>query len=435
MTLSLPMTYQEALSYLDAHVGAGIKPGLDRIRLLVEAMGDPHLGYPIIHVAGTNGKTSTTRFAALLLTAHGLNTATYTSPHLEAVEERLGINGRIATPEQLTQAVADVAAFAGILEERGIAEFSYFELTTAMAFAFFAEQAVEAAVVEVGMGGRLDATNVVDAEVAVLTGVGLEHTEYLGDTVEEIAGEKLAITSEGGTLVTGPLVPSVLDLASQVASERHATHLAFGRDFSVEAVMAVGGWKVDIQGARGRYPDVVLEVHGRHQTANAAVAVAAVEALLGRPLDLGAVREAASVFTTPGRMEKVATEPLVLLDGAHNPDGFGVLAASLAEEFPTTRWVLVLGVMGDKDLEAMVREVEGRVSAVVATAPGEERAVPPEEVARRAASVLAVPTRHVPTVPDAVEVARDLAGPGGAVLVAGSLYLVGEARRALGSGT
>lgn len=434
MTLSLPATYEQAIAYLDDHIGAGIKPGLDRIRLLTETMGDPHTGYPIIHVAGTNGKTSTTRFAALLLTAHGLHTGTYTSPHLEVVEERLGINGRIATPDELIQAVADVAAFATVLEERGLAGFSYFELTTAMAFAFFAEQAVEAAVVEVGLGGRLDATNVVEAEVAVLTGVGLEHMEYLGDTIEAIATEKLAITSPGGTLVTGAVPPTVLGLAEAVAAAREATHLAIGRDFGVDAVMAVGGWQVDIHGTMGEYPEIHLPVHGRHQTANAAVAVTAVEALLGRALDPTAVGEAAASFATPGRMERVSVEPLTLLDGAHNPDGFRVLAATLAEEFPTIRWVLVLGVMGDKDLESMVVQLDGRLETVIATAPAGDRPVPPPEVARRVESVLSVPTRVAADSGAAITLARELAGSEGAVLVAGSLYLVGEVRRTIGSG-
>jgi dihydrofolate synthase/folylpolyglutamate synthase len=425
------LNHSEAVAYLDAHVGAGIKPGLDRIRLLVESMGSPHLGYPTIHVAGTNGKTSTTRLSSLLLVAHGLSTGSYISPHLERIEERLGVNGRIATPDEFALAVSDVAAFAEILEERGEAQFSYFELTTAMAFAFFVEQAVEAAVVEVGLGGRLDATNVIEADVAVLTGVSLEHTEYLGTTVEAIAAEKLAIAGPDSILVTGPLEPAVAGAAAETARRLGIEHRAYGRDFSVSARRAVGGWAVDIRGAEDEYGEVVLGVHGRHQTVNAAVSVAAVEALLGRGLDVEAVRESGAAFTTPGRMEPVATGPLVMLDGAHNAEGVGVLARGLAEEFSSVRWVLVLGVMGDKDVEAMVAALGDRIESVVTTAAQGERAIPAAELAGRVAAVLSVPVEAGGDPPAALEVARSLAGEEGAVLVTGSLYLVGEVRAAM----
>lgn len=426
------MNYLEAIAYLDAHIDAGVKPGLERIRLLVDTMGAPHTGYPVIHVAGTNGKTSVTRLSALLLLAHGLSTGTYTSPHLEKVEERLGIHGRIATEDEFAQAVADVAAFADILEGRGDARFTYFELTTAMAFAFFAEQAVEAAVIEVGLGGRLDATNVVDADVAVLTGVGLEHTEYLGATVEAIAAEKLAIAGTRSILVSGALEPPVAEIAAATARDLGIEHRAYGRDFSVDVRRGVKGWQLDIHGAEGNYPDVYLPVQGRHQTVNAAVSVAATEALMGRALDGGAVVEAAAVFNTPGRMEMVASEPLVLLDGAHNSDGFAILDRALEEEYPTTRWELVIGVMGDKNLEGMVGHLASRLASVTTTEPPGDRAVSATEVAARAATEVDVPVEAIADPLRAVEVARQKAGADGAVLVAGSLYLVGEIRAALG---
>lgn len=425
------MNYPEAVAYLDAHIDAGVKPGLERIRLLVDTMGSPHAGYPIVHIAGTNGKTSTTRLTALLLLAHGLSTGTYTSPHLEAVEERLGINGRIASPEEFAQAVSDVAAFADILEKQGDARFTYFELTTAMAFAFFADQAVESAVVEVGLGGRLDATNVVDADVAVLTGVGLEHTEYLGTTVEAIAAEKLAIAGTRSILVTGALEPAVAEIAAATARDLGIEHRAYGRDFTVDIERAVKGWHLDIHGSEGDYPDIHLPVQGRHQTVNAAVAVASTEALLGRRLDSDAVVEATSVFTTPGRMEMVASEPLVLLDGAHNSDGFAILSDALEEEYPTTRWVLVLGVMGDKNLEGMIGHLADRVESIIATSPPGDRAVPAATVAVRAKAVVGVPVEAIADPLRALEVARQQAGSDGAVLVAGSLYLVGGIRSSL----
>lgn len=428
------MNYHEALTYLDAHIGAGMQPGLERIRLLVETMGSPHTGYPIIHIAGTNGKTSTTRFAALLLLAHGLSSGTYTSPHLEVVEERFGANDMFATPDEFAQAITDVAAFADVLEARGDIRFSYFELTTAAAFAFFADKAVESAVVEVGLGGRLDATNVVDAEVAVLTGVDLEHTEHLGATVEEIAAEKLAIAGPDSILVTGPLPESVFELAADTARRLGIEHRAFGRDFFVEARPAVGGWHLDVQGAEEEYRDIHLPLHGRYQTVNAAVAIAAVEALLGRRLVPEAVAEAAASFSVPGRMEAVASEPLVLLDGAHNPAGFMALDQSLAEEFPTTRWVLVLGAMGDKDLEAMVDHISGRVESIVTTSPAGERAIPAGDVAARVMPRVQAEVEPVGDPQAALKVARQKAGSDGAVLVAGSLYLVGEIRTAIAAG-
>lgn len=427
------MNYQEALSYLDAHIGAGVKPGLDRIRLLAETMGSPHLDCPVIHVAGTNGKTSTTRMAALLLVAHGLSTGTYTSPHLEKVQERIGFNGRDADETELALAVSDVAAFADILESRGESAFTYFELTTAMAFAFFAEKAVEAAVVEVGLGGRLDATNIVEAEVAVVTSVGLDHTEYLGDTIAQIADEKLAIAKPGSILVTGPLPAEALARAEAVARDREIEHRAYGRDFSAEARQAVGGWLVDIHGTEDVYSDVLLGVHGRHQTVNAAVAAAATEALLGRALDGEAVLEAGAAFTTPGRMEAIGADPVVLLDGAHNAEGFAALEPSLAEEFPTTRWVLVLGVMGDKDVEAMIDVIKDRVTAVVVTQAASERAVPVADLADRIGRRVDIPIQTQADPSAAISVARDLVGDGEGVLVAGSLYLVGEVRTALGA--
>lgn len=428
------MNHDQAIAYLDAHVGAGMRPGLERIQLLVETMGSPHEGYPVIHVAGTNGKTSTTRLAAVLLVAHGLSTGSYISPHLERIEERLGVNGRISTEDELIRALADVAAFADILEERDEVAFTYFELTTAMGFAFFADHAVEAAVIEVGLGGRLDATNVVEADVAVVTSVGLEHTEYLGGTLEEIAVEKLAIAGPSSILVTGELGEVVETVAESTARSLGIEHRRYGRDFGVEARRAVGGWECDIRGAEDEYQDLRLPVHGRHQTVNAAVAVAAVEALIGRGLDREAVADALAVFTAPGRLEPVATDPLVLLDGAHNPDGFTVLAHALEEEFPTTRWVLVVAAMGDKDVEAMVSAVADRLLSVITTAIDSDRAIAATDLAARLRPVVRVPVEAVESPTVAVEIGRQQAGADGAVLVSGSLYMVGEVRRALGRG-
>lgn len=430
------MDYVTALAYLDGHIGLGVKPGLERIEALLDMMGHPELGAPIIHVAGTNGKTSTSRLASLVTVAHGLTTGTFTSPHLERVEERIAVNGRALTGEEFAGALTDAAAFGDLFETRTGDGLTYFELLTAAAFAWFAEQAVDVSVIEVGLGGRLDATNAAHGAVAVVTGIGLEHTEYLGTTFSAIAGEKLGIVEPGTVLVTGPLPDEAATVSRQVAGERGADLFRYGHEFSVvEATRGSGGWELEIEGVFGTYTDVFLPLHGRHQTINLAVAVAAVEGLFGRRLDEDAVIEAATVATTPGRMEAVATRPLLLLDGAHNPDGFRVLAAALEEEYPATRWVLVLGIMEDKDLAAMIPVLADRLHAVVATSIESARAVPAGVLAERVQALCDVPVEPVTPLARALERAGELGGDDGAVLVAGSLYLVGAARSiALGTG-
>jgi dihydrofolate synthase / folylpolyglutamate synthase len=422
------MNYDESVSYLDRHIGHGVKPGLDRINLLLDSMGRPDEGYPIIHIAGTNGKTSTSRLATWLLVDHGLTTGTYTSPHLQRVEERLAVNGRSSTREEFALAVSDAAAFADVLEARGDDPVTYFELTTAAAFAYFADQAVETAVLEVGLGGRLDATNVVDAEVCVVTSIGIEHTEYLGEDVATITREKLGILGPNSILISGPLPDEAFGEAESRARELGIQHRRYGKDFSVlDAERGVGGWLVSVAGAEETYEDVFLPVHGRYQLINFANAVAAAEALLGRKLDTQAVIDAAAAATMPGRMEALGTNPLIMVDGAHNADGVTVLVESLREEFPATRWVLVLGVMGDKNVEAMLECLEPIIDGVVVTAAASERAVPPSELAKRvSAAGMAVLVGE--EVEHAVDIAKTEAGPNGAVLVTGSLYLVGEAR-------
>ena len=423
------MDYQQAVDYLDSHIHLGVRPGLERITDLLENMGRPDDGYPLIHVAGSNGKTSTARLATWLLVAHGLTTGTYTSPHLQRVEERLAVNGRFSTSEEFANAVSDVAAFADLREAAGKEANTYFELTTAAAYAFFADQAVRAAVIEVGLGGRLDATNVVDGEVCVVTSIGKEHTEYLGEDLESIAAEKLAIAGPGSVLVTGPLPDAALGVAEARARELGIHHRHFGRDFSVgDAERGVGGWLVTIEGAEETYEDVFLPLHGRYQLVNLATAVAAGEALLGGKLDVEAVVDGAAAANIPGRMELIGSRPLVMVDGAHNADGVRILVESLKEEFPTTSWQVVLGVMGDKNIEAMLEQLSPIASGIVTTAPQSDRAVSAEMLASRVAAIAEVPVLEADDVSVALDMARAEAGSDGAVLVTGSLYLVGEVR-------
>lgn len=408
-----------------------MRPGTERISGLLALMADPQLGYPVIHVAGSNGKTSTSRLAAALLAAHGLTPGLFISPHLQVVEERFAVGGEPIRPQELAAALSEVRPFVELFEERKGGGITYFELTAALAFSWFAERAVDAAVVEVGLGGRLDATNVVDAEVAVITSISLEHTEYLGGTVAAIAGEKAAILGSGRVLVTGHLPAEALDVAGSRAAATGSAWLRSGVDFSVaRATPAVGGWLVDLEGVYRPYPGLPLRLHGRHQTANLAVAVAAVEAFFGRALDPAAVAEAAARTRSPGRMEVVRHDPLVVLDGAHNPEGTAALAAALAEEFPTTRWTVVFGAMADKDVPAMLRLLGSAIASLrAARAADSERARPAAEVAALAAEVLGVPVWAHDSVAEAVAAALDAGEP---VLVTGSLYVVGEARSSLG---
>lgn len=426
------MDYLESIAYLDRHIRLGGEPGLDRITELLDYMGDPHEGFPIVHIAGTNGKTSTSRLTTYLLVAHGITTGTYTSPHLQRIEERLGVNGRSSTPEEFALAVSDVEVFASLREQRGATPNTYFELTTASAFAFFADQAVNAAVLEVGLGGRLDATNVVDAEVCVVTSIGMDHTEYLGNDLATIAGEKLAIAGPSSILVTGSLPHEALEVANERARELGIHHRRYGADFGVgDAERGVGGWLATIEGAEEEYEDIFLPLHGRHQLVNLATAVAAAEAFLGERLDVEAVRDAAAAATLPGRLEPLATGPLVMVDGAHNEQGIATIVDALREEFPTTRWQLLFGLMGDKNVDSMIESLRPLLDGVVATAVDDPRAIPAPELADRIDKGLDIPVLANESIEEALDMARAEAGKDGAVLVAGSIYLVGEVRNLL----
>lgn len=424
------MNYEQATTYVERHIGRGGEPGLDRINDLLDLMGRPQEGYPIIHVAGTNGKTSTARFATLVLVAHGLTTGTYTSPHLQRMEERLAINGRFSTSEEFAIAVSDVAAFADLREGAGDTPNTYFELTTAAAFAFFADQAVNSAVLEVGLGGRLDSTNVVDAEVCVVTSIGEDHTEFLGAAIKDIAAEKLAIAGTGSILVTGDLPEAAMEVANGRARELGIQHRRYEHDFGIDAYeRGLGGWMTTIRGAETTYEDIFLPLHGRYQLTNLAIAIASAEALVGRKLDVEALRDAAAVATAPGRMEALASSPFVMVDGAHNADGVQSLVDSIREEYPTTRWHLVLGIMGDKNVELMVEYFAPVVKGVITTAVDDKRAIPAVELADRVSRVLPdVPVLASDSVEYGLDMARAEAGAEGAILVTGSIYLVGEAR-------
>lgn len=422
-------TRDQAIAWLDQHIGRGVKPGLDRMRALLATLGDPHEAYDIIHVAGTNGKTTVARVATGLLVAHGLRVGTTISPHLERIEERLMLDLEPATSEEFTEAVRDLALFVGFFEEKTSMEPTYFELSSALAFSHFAANSADVAVVEVGMGGRLDATNVIDAEVAVVTSISRDHIEWLGDTVEEIAREKLAILKEGSVLITGPLPESVVPLARERALEMGASHHAWGSEFTIrDARVAMGGWEFDVETSFGEYEGLYLPLHGHHQAVNATVALAAGESLLGRALDGDAVAEAFAGITSPGRVEVVGRRPLVVIDGAHNPSGFEALAETLLTEFGERKWTIVLGAMGDKELPEMIGNLVGIDDRVIVTAVDDPRAIAPDELAAVVSDILDGEVEVIPDPHRAVVRAVELAGRDGSVLVAGSIYLVGAVR-------
>ena len=421
-----------AAAFLDDRIGQGIRPGLERIHGLLDYMANPHQAYPVIHVAGTNGKTTVTRLASDILGAHGLRVGTFVSPHLHRVEDRFLLSGHPFDDAAFVQAVRDIAWFVEEYEARSGEGVTYFELTAALAFSAFADAAVDVAVIEVGLGGRLDATNVVDAAVSVVTGVAMDHMSYLGDSITQIAAEKAAILKREGRLVTGPLPPAADGPITAAVAETGSRWFRFDDDVRVTAALpAVGGWSVDIEGIYATYPDLYLPLHGRHQVDNLATAIAAVEVFLEGPLDEEALRAATASATSPGRLEVVGRHPLVLLDGAHNEEGFRGLAATLVAEFPPERWNLVVGMRGDRVPSDLLQPLAGLVGAVWVAEPADPGAIPAADVAAAAAEVLDTPVEIVPGVAAAVTAATDAAGSDGAVVVAGSLYVVGEARAEL----
>jgi dihydrofolate synthase/folylpolyglutamate synthase len=419
----------QAEAFVNARIGHGVKPGLERISGLLEFMGSPETAYPSIHVAGTNGKTTVSRMLQQILGAHGLATGGFTSPHLHTIEERFTLHGVTIDPNDFTDAVADIAWFVEAYEQQAGMSTTYFEVTAALAFSIFATATVDVAVVEVGLGGRLDATNVLDSTVAVITGVDIDHTEFLGEELAQIAAEKVAILPDGGLLVTGPLEEEVHGVIAERVSQSSANWIRTDADFSVTtAEVAVGGWLCTIEGVFGTYEDLFLPIHGRHQVDHLATSIAACEMFIGRELDHDSLEAAVASISAPGRLEIIGRRPLVIVDGAHNAQGFRGLADTLMNEFPAVEWNLVLGVRGVRDVEDLVSPLKGIVGAVYATVPDDPAAISAELVAAGASSALGVPTVTCGNAAQAMEMAIAQAGTDGGVVVAGSIYLVGDLR-------
>jgi dihydrofolate synthase / folylpolyglutamate synthase len=405
-------------------------PTLERISTLMQYLGSPEVEFPAVHVTGTNGKTTTVRVLTELLAALGLKVGAYTSPHLEHVNERMSINGEPIHDDALEEMLYAVA----LVEQSVGVDASYFDVVTAAAFRWFADEAVDVAVVEVGMGGTWDATNVVDGQVAVVTNVSVDHVEYLGPTREEIAQEKAGIVKPGAVLVLGETDPAI----QAVFESRVEDARVFRRDvdFGVARnVLAIGGRLVDLRSPGAEYPDVFLPLHGAHQADNAAIALAAAETFVGAPLRFDVVADALARVQSPGRLEVVGRQPLVLLDGAHNVAGAQALRVALDEEWSIGPRTLVVGLLREKEPHEMlaalgIEELEGML---VCCRPPSPRALESSIVAK-AAIDLGLPVERIEVVDrveDAVSTALLATPPDGQIVITGSLYVVGAARSVL----
>jgi dihydrofolate synthase/folylpolyglutamate synthase len=417
---------------------------LGRIEELLDLLGSPQRAYPAIHITGTNGKTSTARMADALLRAHGLRTGRYTSPHLDSVRERISIESEPISEERFVGVYREVQPLAKLLDARNAEPLTYFDLTTAMAFAAFADAPVDVAVVEVGLGGVDDSTNVLRAQTTVITPIGLDHMEWLGDTVADIALAKAGIVHKGSTLVCAVQPEEAMRPILERCVEVGATLAREGKDFGVvRRELAVGGQVLTLQGLSGVYDDIFLPLHGGHQGQNAAVALAAVEAFLGagaeRSLDPELVRAGFAAATSPGRLERVRTSPLILLDAAHNPAGMQAIVQALTEEFSFRRLVVVIAALADKDATGMLEILEPIVDSVVVT-----RNTSPRTMSAAALGAVAVEifgedrVRIEPQFLDAIDAAVTLAESdadsdptGVGVLITGSVVTVADARRLL----
>ncbi|MET0161209.1 MAG: folylpolyglutamate synthase/dihydrofolate synthase family protein [Microbacteriaceae bacterium] len=413
------------------------QPRLDATRKAVELLGDPHRAYPIIHVTGTNGKTSTSRIIESILRATGLRTGLVTSPHLERVNERIVIDGEPVDDQRFADGWDDVKPFIEMVDAELAAKdepaLTFFEALTVLSFAIFADAPVDVAVIEVGMGGEWDSTNVADGSVAVFTPIDLDHTKRLGDTVDEIARTKSGIIKDGAIVVTAQQRADAAARLVEAAVAHGATIHAEGEDFGLQkSVPGVGGQLITVQGRAGRYEEVFLPIYGEHQAHNAALAIAAVESFLGDgsvALDADLLAQGLGEATSPGRLQLLGIEPTVLIDAAHNPHGATALVEAVRANFNFEEIAVVVGVLGDKDVDGILAPLATIASRFYVTASASDRAIEADELAERAEQ--ATDPDRVIAVSDpveAVELAREWAdeGTGRGVLVTGSITILGE---------
>lgn len=413
-----------------------IEPTLDRIAALVDILGSPQLTYPTIHIGGTNGKTTTSRMVDSLLFEMGLRTGRFTSPHLESYLERIAINGQPIDPKALIFSFNDISAYLELMDAKFEHPISFFEAITALAFVAFAEHPIDVGVIEVGMGGLWDATNVVDADVSVIMPIGLDHTEYLGETLTEIAQTKAGIIKEGGFVVLAQQEPEcAVELIKQAALVG-ADIAREGIEYSViSRSVAVGGQLLTIQGTKEIYTDIFIPLHGKHQASNAAAALVAVEVFFGdQDLDIEAVRAGFAQVTSPGRCEIVHRDPTIILDAAHNPHGAAALADTIESEFTFDEVIGIFAPMGDKDVRGILLELEQVMDSVIVSANSSPRAMKMSELESIAIEIFgadrvftseSMESAIGKAVTDSIRpLSEDTIG----ILITGSVVSVGEAR-------
>jgi len=422
---------------------------LDRMTDLVGLLGDPQRACPVIHITGTNGKTSTARMTDALLRARGLRTGRFTSPHLVSIRERIVVDGAPISPERFVAVYDEVIPYVRLVDERHPVAMSFFEVLTGMAFATFADTPVDVMILEVGVGGRLDCTNVADGVVAVITPISIDHTRLLGNTVEEIAAQKAGIIKPGAVAVLAQQPVAAAEVLLRYAVDVAATVAREGVEFGVlSREQAVGGQQLVLRGLRGTYEDIYLPLFGLHQAGNAACALAAVEAFAGVSDDAGTigldadlVREAFANVTSPGRLEVIRRSPTIIIDAAHNPAGMAATVAAVQEAFAFSHLSGVFAASGDKDVPGILAELEPLLDEIVVTRNSSDRSLDPDLTAELAAEVFGEDrVQSADRLDDAIEAAVAIAdeataaaAPGGAgVLITGSVITAGDARRLLG---
>lgn len=423
-----------------------ITPTLERISALLDILGSPQLSYPTIHIAGTNGKTTTARMIDSLLGEMGLRTGRFTSPHLESFLERVAINGNPIDAKDFIFAYNDVAPYLELMDQKFATPISFFEAMTALAFVAFAEFPIDVGVIECGMGGEWDATNVVTAGVSVITPIGFDHMSYLGNTLTEIAKTKAGIIKADSTVVLARQEPEAAVELLRRAAEVGADVAREGVEYSLESrTIALGGQLLSINGLRQRYDDIFLPLHGKHQGANAATALAAVESFFGgEELDPESVRAGFAAVASPGRCEVVFRNPTVILDAAHNPHGAKALAETLENEFTFDEIIGIFGAFADKDIEGILKELEPVINLLIVTASTSPRAAPASDVQLIAQRIFGQDrVRMIEHLEDAVKQATTDSrnslhhGESVGIVITGSVVTVGEARailKRLGSG-
>ena len=358
-----------------------IEPSLDRISALIDALGSPQLSYPTVHIGGTNGKTSTSRMVDALFSELDYRTGRFTSPHLESFLERISIKGEAIAPADLIATYNDIALYLDLIDSRSDTPISYFEALTAMAFVAFAEHPVDIGIIEVGMGGDWDATNIVQSAVSVLMTIGLDHMEYLGETIEEIARTKSGIIKPESHVVLAAQEPEVARILLEKVVEKSAIPYREGVEFTLaKRDIAVGGQLISVQGIYGEYTEIYLPLHGAHQASNAAIAIATVEAFVGVKLDEELVRAAFASVSSPGRLEILHWDPTVIIDAAHNPHGATALAATIRNEFDFESIFCVLGILVEKDVKGVLKALEPVVDRLIVTKSDSPRALPVAEL-------------------------------------------------------